>query len=67
MRTNELKPCPFCGGDDVEFVPLYNNDCDKVGGKIRCNCCLSTFVHPEANDDDELVEYWNRRPEDAGD
>ena len=54
--TDELKPCPFCGGETVETEP-------KNGSpfwKIRCKRCWASMggTHRKMNRDD-----WNARHE----
>lgn len=55
--TDELKPCPFCGGkarvkcsikEDLWGVACY-----------KCECCTKVFFSEE-----EAVEAWNRRVND---
>ena len=61
--AENLMPCPFCGSDDeVELVPLYNEDGREAGGAIRCSSCGSTFTHPEAATHVDLIAHWNERP-----
>ena len=64
---NELKPCPFCGGeaittaffdaDDFDYMPIEVNDCDA---EVTCEnerCINGWYLSPKA---------WNTRPiEDA--
>jgi len=47
-----LKPCPFCGNDDVEL--------GKISGLIICRKCGANFYNPPTGDD-ELAKDWNRR------
>lgn len=55
---NNLKPCPFCGGDvgfwSVEFGVVRVVECEK---------CHVRFVFPfsEAQNSFELKEKWNER------
>lgn len=60
---NELKPCPFCGGEakiyeykDVEFL-VHNADCNTVQCKT-CGC--GTSYEPTA---ERAIETWNVRIE----
>ena len=58
--TEELKPCPFCGGeahmirDKLTTSPkreiYYRVVCSK------CPCVIGVFMY-----EDEAVEAWNRR------
>lgn len=52
ITKQELKPCPFCGGNDP-----------KINGKFRkwinCDiCCMETTTFETQA---ELIEYWNTR------
>lgn len=55
---SELRPCPFCGGDNVQFIEY------KPGyGTVGCgDCCFELpsgdwETLPKA----EAVKKWNRR------
>lgn len=59
---NELKPCPFCGGE----VQLFKDDWDKYGA--HCKECQATVgVHLGEGwramlaNRKEAVTAWNRR------
>lgn len=57
--SDELKPCPFCGNNDV-FIELNT---DALVYVITCSKCL--FTIPWVNKE-MLIERWNTRPlEDA--
>ncbi len=54
----DLKPCPFCGGDEngqelrvVEWMHFW----------VTCDACLATG--PEGKTQDAAKELWNRRPD----
>ena len=56
----ELKPCPFCGGSNIEIREHF---CGDGYFRIQCNnneCCavLDDFSSKEA-----AIALWNRRPE----
>lgn len=71
MGRNQLKPCPFCGSDNVKIT--YGLDAEITG--IFCYSCKAlmkwaimpknmreTFVATEA----KWIEKYNRRPEKGG-
>jgi len=52
---NELKPCPFCGGEveiyeAQELIYPYTIECQE------CTCHMGRY-----SDRDEIIETWNRR------
>lgn len=52
----ELKPCPFCGGNDCE---LKLNQ--EIGVYVHCPDCgvsMDGYTYWE----DMVIEMWNRRP-----
>ncbi len=57
----KLKPCPFCGSDDVYIRVHCNEEGEEVGAQIECHGCVSIYVHSEAINLKELVSAWNRR------
>ena len=40
-QTNELKPCPFCGSEDVNMYHLCENHKALL---IVCDTCNITFL-----------------------
>ena len=63
MPTNELKPCPFCGGEAVRMDLLDNPPFPDVIGTryFGCRkCCVVSFT---GMTDAEAVEAWNARTE----
>lgn len=52
----ELKPCPFCGGEDVGFVS-YVTGLRYSPGCFKCDYTLRTFSSQQ-----EAVAAWNTRP-----
>ena len=56
---SELKPCPFCGCDEVEAIFAYE-DGKKMGVYLYCTGCLvEQGVLYKAQK--EAKEAWNRR------
>ena len=51
--TEELKPCPFCGGKEAK---LYNNGIVWV---VECRQCLAKIG---ATFEKDAVDFWNYRP-----
>ena len=51
--TEELKPCPFCGGEAkcIEFYGLYHVIC--------CNCYIAG---KDCSTRESAVSAWNNRP-----
>ena len=59
---NELKPCPFCGGDDIKLYnsPVYTG-LDRDAWSVRCRDCDSRISVYDTKA--EAIEKWNTRPE----
>ena len=55
----KLKPCPFCGGTDVNVVDEGNFSF------IECADCLGAFYQREACSVEDNVEAWNKRVSNA--
>lgn len=51
---NELKPCPFCGSDDVEVVQLMPDSSFMT-------VCSKCPVSIGAKTKDEAINLWNKR------
>lgn len=60
MDNNELKPCPFCGGEAWIIRKTYGFKKKKYWF-VRCECCHATsraeFTEIDAK------KAWNRRAE----
>jgi len=56
--NEELKPCPFCGGENLT---IYHSGNGMVGVTyhIRCNEC-NISVECAAHTKDEITEEWNK-------
>lgn len=57
MEKTELKPCPFCGGENIVLTSHH-----EVIVFVQCEDCYATFPHFDSLE--EAVSAWNRR---AGD
>ena len=60
--NEELKPCPFCGSDEIRvnkgFIRL-NHDID--GYQVECYNCHSVGWHES---EERAIKSWNRRVRD---
>lgn len=54
--SDELKPCPFCGGNDVIFMPSLIYPGRRAAHCRRCRVTGPLTEYEEAADD------WNTRP-----
>ena len=64
----ELKPCPFCGGNNLYFVKVDQHGYETVG--IFCNACKQTITLEEnewegdnGESRNKAIQAWNRRAE----
>ena len=71
-NESELKPCPFCGSDDVEIVRQdWEEDETSHHNTVNCNHCGATVSFAvcectrgyESISADETVRMWNTRAE----
>ena len=53
----ELKPCPFCGGDEIYVFPVAA----RRGRAAMCQKCLAEGPYDRTNG--KAAEAWNRRAE----
>lgn len=60
--TEELKPCPFCGSEEIEIrsETTGHGACDLI---VECGNCRARSRPNYAGN--EHIEAWNRRVEDA--
>jgi len=54
--SDELKPCPFCGGEDVEIV----EHCGEFGWSYTVEC-LDCDCNAKQLEKSYAVAAWNRR------
>ena len=64
---NELKPCPFCGGEAMAYeIPAHKHGLvgfpDYSGcGFVECQKCSAAIAE---NSKKEAIAAWNRRAND---
>ena len=57
--SQELKPCPFCGSDTVDYLKL-----SPTCWTVACGPCETEG--PAASTSEEAAETWNKRAQPAG-
>lgn len=73
----ELKPCPFCGGTEIEFEPAWFNGIGIFPPRIGCPKCDYTiqgkvgFLGKRTEtkvkySNNLLVNWWNKRAYEKG-
>ena len=67
MNMNELKPCPFCGGE-AEVIRSTRSMCyeEYRVGCGKCGAMVKNFSNPlwkvsYFDTEAEAIEAWNRR------
>ena len=62
--SEKLKPCPFCGGENIEIVDgylgLFAAQCNGNGRKLNDFCCTSIWGYETK---EEATAAWNMRPD----
>ena len=63
--TDELKPCPFCGGDaELLYHPLAHQDPKVRAWEVGCSKCtarVGAAIYAVGMTLDKAVAAWNRR------
>lgn len=72
IDNDELKPCPFCGGE-AEVVSMHYRDEDLTLWQVRCktrpydvddeNRCYTADSFISFDDKEKAIEAWNTRAE----
>lgn len=60
---NELKPCPFCGSEEISFMQYEH----AVGLRWRVVCfgCMATIDPGYAQAMHQVADLWNKRIKEA--
>lgn len=58
--SEELKPCPFCGGE-AEIVEVMDNPPETIAIQCKSGCGVS--AHHKWMDESVLIKRWNTRAE----
>lgn len=57
--SEELKPCPFCGGKAKIIYRIALLGGEHYQTSVRCSNCWSTT--PTSSSIDETIAFWNGR------
>ena len=66
MQPGDLKPCPFCGCDDVSLIGENREEDGQTMWRVWCPGCASTtefsdwYYDPDGAE--KTKQAWNRRP-----
>lgn len=65
--TEQLKPCPFCGGE-AEYIKVGNTHMGVKEATIKCKLCKMQYRQKFSKKrfdfewiDDVMIGAWNRR------
>ena len=58
--SDELKPCPFCGGDAVLRTTIESPDYFEAWYTVHCDMC---GVKIGAEYKSDAISHWNKRME----
>lgn len=60
----ELKPCPFCGGEAKMHAAFAHGVASRVGAYVECGSCGAwSKTHWGDGAQEKTAEAWNRRAE----
>lgn len=63
-NTEELKPCPFCGSDDIGAFEQDTDDCPNLSAIVRCFNCEAQSAQMVVKDKIKMAaRAWNKRVE----
>ncbi|HEN3250029.1 TPA: Lar family restriction alleviation protein [Yersinia enterocolitica] len=58
----ELKPCPFCGSNQVEAFAQYEEDCPDRSAIVRCHNCDAQSAQMIGSGKIAMaIRAWNKR------
>ena len=58
----ELKPCPFCGSEDIKLRHYKVNDYDWwYVACVKCRIAIDPMLWDDCVSREEAIEIWNRR------
>ena len=57
------RPCPFCGGHELEVSDAYHDNGKEYSRWVWCHGCLAEGPHVENEGDSEAAawEAWDKR------
>jgi len=65
--SDKLKPCPFCGGEDIGISRIYIDPLSDPlsSGRLPDEVyvgCISCGIGFTEETEEEAIKAWNRRP-----
>ena len=68
--NEELKPCPFCGGKNLQKWSGMDNEDKRSTYRLSCLSCGASGPYYDESRDvfglDEVIKAWNTRAAAAG-
>lgn len=60
--SEKIKPCPFCGSNDVEAFAQDEDDCENRSAIVRCHSCDAQSAQMVGSTKiDMAIRAWNKR------
>jgi len=63
--SEELKPCPFCGGEAALRIIRYGTAgrslVSVMGYEIMCEQCSVSNIEGEYSNQEDAISAWNKR------